>query len=58
MDYDFSVDSDTLEKKFTGLSGGMNVFVAARGKIWQISFKTSPNQPLNTEASQTAAGSG
>ena len=35
MDYDFSVDSDTLRKKFTGLGHGMNIFVAARGKVWQ-----------------------
>jgi glycosyltransferase involved in cell wall biosynthesis len=34
MDYDFSVDSDTLEKKFTGLGRGMKVFILARGKGW------------------------
>lgn len=36
MDYDFRVDSDTLDKKFSGLSRGMKVFVAARGKDWHI----------------------
>jgi glycosyltransferase involved in cell wall biosynthesis len=31
-DYDLSLDDTTLEKKFNGLSKGMNVFVLARGK--------------------------
>lgn len=36
MDYKFDVDNATLEKKFRGLSKGMNVFVLARGQEREI----------------------
>jgi len=34
-DYDLSKEDSSLEKKFIGLSKGMNVFVLARGKGWE-----------------------
>ena len=35
MDYDLEKDNATWEKKFGGLSRGMNIFILARGKQWQ-----------------------
>ncbi|MCK5061842.1 glycosyltransferase family 4 protein [Candidatus Parcubacteria bacterium] len=34
-DYDLSEEDNLLDKKFSGLSQGMNVFVLARGRSWQ-----------------------